>query len=75
MVEHDIEALGAIRFSLYTDYGFEPDLAELVENYTDYYRDKVNDNKNRIVKAFHNRDFDIIYPTLLANEKVINAPF
>jgi hypothetical protein len=75
LVDQDIEAIGAIRFSLYTDYGFEPDLAELVENYTDYYRDKINDNKNRITKAFHNRDFDIVYPTLQANERVQNAPF
>jgi hypothetical protein len=56
--------MGAVRFSLYTDYGFEPDLAELVENYTDYYRDKVNENKNSIVKSFLMRDFDKIHPIM-----------
>ena len=67
--------MGAVRFSLYTDYGFEPDLAELVENYTDYYRDKVNENKNSIVKSFLMRDFDKIHPIMQQNDKVMTAPF
>jgi len=60
----DIQALGALRFSLYTDFGFEEQLAELTENYTDFYRDKVNKNKNEIVTALKNRNFDLVYPLM-----------
>ena len=75
LVDQDIEAMGAIRFSLYTSYGFDEDLAELVENYEDYYRDRAEENKNKMTKAFFARDFDVILPTIEINEKVMSAPF
>jgi hypothetical protein len=74
LVDQDIEAMGATRFSLYTSYGFDDDLDELVENYEDYYRDRSEKNKNKVTTAFFERNFDIIHPTLQINDKVIQAP-
>ena len=39
--DQNIEALGATRFSLYTAFGFDNDLSELIENYQDYFREKI----------------------------------
>jgi hypothetical protein len=49
---------------MYTDFGFEKELIELTENYTDFYRDKVNNTKNEIVANFKSRNFDQIHPLL-----------
>lgn len=64
-----------MRFSLYSDFGFENELAELTEDYADFYRDKVNTNKNEIVDNFKSRQFEKIHPLMATNDKVVNAPF
>ena len=60
----NFERLGASRFSVYADYGMNDSLEELIQEYKDFYRDKINDNKNTIVTAFLHRDFENIQPTM-----------
>lgn len=44
------------------------DLEKLIVEYKDYYRDKINENKNNIVTDFVSRDFDDIHPLMKKNE-------
>ena len=46
------ERLGAARFSVYSDYGMNDALDELISQQKDFYRDKINENKNLIVQSF-----------------------
>ena len=54
------ERLGAARFSVYSDFGMNDALDELISQYKDFYRDKINENKNTIVHSFLQRDFEKI---------------
>lgn len=45
-------------------------LDELIQEYKDFYRDKINENKNNIVTSFLQKDFDAIRPLMLKNEKL-----
>lgn len=39
-------------------------LEALIAEFQNYYRDRVNDNKNDIVRAFADRDFEVINPLM-----------
>ena len=58
------ERIGATRFSVYADYGMSEQLEELVQEYKDFFNDKINENKNNIVTSFVERDFDKIHPLM-----------
>ena len=74
-VHQDVEALGATRFGLYTDYGFNDQLENICENYADYYRDRINVNQNTIVQNFLDRNFEDVLPCIQRNEHYIFSPF
>jgi hypothetical protein len=59
-----VEAMGATRLSLYTTFGFEKDLYELVENYQDYFRDKLAHGQNALCELFVDRDFAKVLPLI-----------
>lgn len=73
--ETDYERLGAARFSLYNDYGHEKLMEELIKDYKDFYKDKINENKNKIVTSYLEREFNKIYPIMKTNEALINSNF
>lgn len=50
-------------------------LEDLVQEYKDFYRDKINDNKNNIVTSFLNKNFDEIKPLMDKNEKLQQSGF
>lgn len=62
--DQNFERLGAARLSVYTDYGMQDQLEALIAEFQNYYRDRVNDNKNDIVRAFADRDFEVINPLM-----------
>ena len=47
----------------------------LITDYKDFYRDKINENKNNIVTSFLHRDFDNIRPLMQKNEKLTSSGF
>ena len=69
------ERLGAARFSVYADYGMNESLEELIQEYKDFFADKINDNKNIIVTAFLHREFEKIQPTMVKNEVLSKSGF
>ena len=69
------ERLGAARFSVYSDYGMNDALDELISQQKDFYRDKINENKNLIVQSFLQRDFEKIQPTMEKNEHLSKSGF
>ena len=69
------ERLGAARFSVYADYGMNEALDELISQYKDFYRDKINENKNTIVHSFLTRDFEKIQPTMEKNDHLSKSGF
>jgi len=71
----NFERLGAYRFSVYTDYGMESDLEQLIQQYKDFYRDKINENKNNIVTSFLHRDFEKVNPLMKKNELLTSSGF
>ena len=73
--EQTFERLGAYRFSVYTDFGLASDLEGLIQEYKDFYRDKINENKNNIVTSFLHKDFDDIRPLMDKNEKLTSSGF
>ena len=73
--ENNFERLGAARFSVYADFGFGQNLEDLITEYKNFYKDKINENKNNIVTSFLNRDFDKIHPLMKKNEKLTSAGF
>jgi hypothetical protein len=40
------QRLGACKYSLFTDFGYDQPLMDLVHQYQDFFKDKVNENKN-----------------------------
>jgi len=73
--DQNFERLGAYRFSVYTDFGRGQNLEDLIRLYQDFYRDKINENKNNIVTGFLHRDFDKIKPLMKKNEKLSSSGF
>jgi len=71
--EENFERLGAYRYSVYTDFGLGQNLEDLIQQYKDFYRDKINENKNNIVTSFLHRDFEKIRPLMLRNEKLTSS--
>lgn len=69
------ERLGAARFSVYNDFGIETWQEELLKDYSDFYKDKTNENKNKIVTSYLARDFESIRPLMLKNEQLIGSNF
>ena len=49
--------LGAAKLSYFTDFGIHENLEDLLSEYKDFFRDRVNENKNAIVTSFIDRDF------------------
>ena len=43
--DQNYERLGAFQYSVYTDFGMEPDLEELISTYRDFYSDSIKKNK------------------------------
>jgi len=54
------DALSCIRFSHFCDFGFMGELEQVCRQHKRYYDLHFNENKNRVVSAFVNRDFEII---------------
>lgn len=50
--------------SVYTDFGMVEECQNLIKDYKDFYRDKVHENKNKIVTNFLQRNFSNIYPLM-----------
>ena len=71
----NFERLGAARFSVYADFGMNEALEELIQEYKDFYRDKINENKNAIVTGFLERDFENIWSLMQDNEKKAGEGF
>ena len=71
----NFERLGAQRFSVYTDFGLGRNLDDLIQEYTSFYRDKINENKNSIVTSFLHRDFEKIHPLMIKNDKLTSSGF
>jgi hypothetical protein len=70
-----VEALGVRKFSVFTDFGFHADLAQLSRQYQDYFDDKITQTQNDTVKAFVHREYDSVRPTILEYERLRDAPF
>jgi len=47
----------------------------LIIQYKRFYDDKINDNKNKMVTSFIERDFDRIHPLMKKNEKLTSSGF
>ena len=73
--EKNFERLGAARLSVYTDYGMSDQLGALITDFEEHYRDGVNANKNRIVTAFAERDFEAVNPLMEKNDKLQRSGF
>ena len=50
-------------------------LGSLISEFEDYYRDGVNANKNLIVRAFADRDFEAVNPLMEKNDKLQRSGF
>ena len=55
--------------SYYTDFGLQDHVEDLLSEYKDFFRDRINENKNAIVTSFIERDFDKIWPLVSDNEQ------
>ena len=69
------QRLGAAKLSTYTDFGMYGYLEEILSEYKDFYPNKVIYNKNDIVTAFRQRDFETIWPKMQENEKISKVGF
>ena len=50
-------------------------LDSLITEFQNFFKDRVNDNKNEIVRAFADRNFDVINPLMQKNEKLHQSGF
>ena len=60
--------LGVQKLSTLQDFGMYDSLTDAMSEYHDFFRDKVNENKNKIVTSFINRDFDAIWSIMQENK-------
>ena len=73
--DKNFERLGAARLSAYADFGMSDQLDALIVEFQNHYKDTVHDNKNSIVDAFTNRDFEVINPLMEKIERIKNSGF
>ena len=67
--------LGVQKLSTLQDFGMYDSLTDAMSEYHDFFRDKVNENKNKIVTSFINRDFDAIWSIMQENKKYEDSGF
>lgn len=67
--------LGAAKLSYFTDFGIHENIEDLLSEYKDFFRDRVNENKNAIVTSFIDRDFQKIWPLVQDNEEKVKDGF
>jgi len=46
---------------VFSDFGYEKSMTDLISHFKDFYKDKVNENKNKIVTSFLHKDFENIH--------------
>ena len=73
--ELNYQRLGAAKLSIFSDFGMQDHLEDLMSEYKDFYRDRINENKNAIVTGFLERDFDNIWSLMQDNEKKAREGF
>ena len=59
--DQNLQRLGAYKFSVFSDFGYEKSMTDLISHFKDFYKDKVNENKNKIVTSFLHKDFENIH--------------
>lgn len=69
------QRLGAYRFTCYSDFGFEQHLADLAKQFKDYFKDQINENKNKIVSAFCAKEFDKVKGLARKNTELERSGF
>lgn len=73
--EKDYEKLGCIRYSHYSDYCEDKELELVCKQYKKYYDLHSNENKNKVVKCFKERDFEKINDIMTKNETMKSSYF
>ena len=66
----NFQRLGAAKLSYFSDFGMHENLESILSEYKDFYRDKINENKNMIVTGFLHREFDCIWALMRENEQL-----
>ena len=76
-VEHqnDYEKIGCIRFAQYTEFGADKELDQVCRQYKKHYELNFNENKNRVVQCFVQRDFDKINDIMTKNDTLKQSYF
>eukprot|EP00347_Sterkiella_histriomuscorum_P000542 403375452 len=73
--QSDYEKLGCIRFSHYSEYGVDKDLEQVCKQYKRHYELNFNENKNRVVQCFQQREFDKINEIMTKNDSLNQSYF
>ena len=69
------ERLCATQLSAYADFGMINELETMITNQQTFFKDRINDNKNEIVRAFASRNFDVIHPLTKKNDRLSVSGF
>jgi len=64
------ERLCATQLSAYADFGMINELETMITNQQTFFKDRINDNKNEIVRAFASRTFEVISPLTKKNNRL-----
>ena len=73
--QSDYEKLGCIRYSLYSEYGVDKELEQVCRQYKRHYELNFNENKNKVVQCFKEREFDKINDILAKNDTMNSSYF
>lgn len=60
---------------MFADFGYEKSMTDLIGHFKDFYKDKVNENKNKIVTSFLHKDFENIHLLQAKNEELNSSGF
>ena len=63
-IECDIEAMAALKYSIYSEYGYYDELDSVSREYLDYFNDKMTGFKNSTVKSFSDREYHNAWPSI-----------
>ena len=67
--------MGALKYSLFSDYGHHEELDKICREYTEYFNDKMTGFKNTTVKSFSSREYHNAWPSIKDFEEVKQKPF
>lgn len=60
---------------MFSDFGYDNEISDIIGHFKNFYKDKINENKNQIVTSFLKKNFEVIHVLQSKNEDLNKSGF